>query len=419
MNINLFQMFAGPKMPQGMGGVAVSDSQTTQATGDFSGLLQSLLFGNIAGMQTTGAQQGSYAALTADADESSPATALQMMSDSLKDGILTQEELLSIIQTMLAQFPSMQNDFATKLGSLLSSLTPADQTGELALKLKAIIDEGLQAPSQPTGTDQSVGTTSVSQNQQSAVFVKELQDTAGNFDKTDLSKPESTSNKPSTSPKGLSAEEFVKQIAMKISEQKMQNPGAYMESPAKLALQQSAGEEIFGQLVSSVARSVEHGSDESGSDALKNVSDLKFTPAAASQGTNAPSAAASAKEVAPVSRINEIDQVIMKMANSGQQRLVLRIDPPDLGSIQIRITLDNGVIKADFRVDNQAAKDSFAFAMPQIKTSLEDAGIRTGEFFVDLKEDYYSDRKQGQDQPQQNKNGNRQKENSGFFELFA
>ncbi len=425
MNINLFQMFAGPKMGQGLDGAVSAANQTGQATGDFAGLLQAFLFGNAAGMQTVDGQQAGLVNFFDSADNGS-SSALQMITDSLKDGILSQQELMNIIQTTLTQFPLLTEGFMSRIGDIFSSAMPVEQADELLAGLRQMlnVNNGMNANSnQPVSSaylSEAVDSQLTNSASASDLSAAKQNNITANADKTTLPKTEAQPKDmmSATSTKGLSPEEFIDQIASKIAEHKMQNQAASFESPVKMAFAMNTGDEIFGQIVSSVAKASEHGNDES-ADALKAAADIKFTPASGSANINASSSLSAVKETIHISNIQDIDQIMAKMANSGQQKLVLRIDPPELGSIQIRLVLDNGVIRADFRVDSQAVKDSFNFAMPLIKTSLEDAGIKTGEFFVDLKEDYYSDRKQGQERSGQNKNENGQKEDNSFFELFA
>ncbi|MBI3592269.1 MAG: flagellar hook-length control protein FliK [Nitrospirae bacterium] len=124
------------------------------------------------------------------------------------------------------------------------------------------------------------------------------------------------------------------------------------------------------------------------------------------------------KETIHVSRLNELGEPIMKTLGAGDKQLVIKLAPPDLGNIQIRLTMDHGVLRADFRVDSQAVKELFSIAMPQIKNSIEDSGIKAGDFFVDLREDHYSDG--GRQQDNNNQQHKQQKESkSQFFDFFA
>jgi flagellar hook-length control protein FliK len=128
-------------------------------------------------------------------------------------------------------------------------------------------------------------------------------------------------------------------------------------------------------------------------------------------------AGSASQEVFPVSKLTSVDEVISKAIDAGQKNLVIRIDPPDLGSVQIRLSFDNGVLKADVRVDSNAIKDSFNLALPQIKTSLENSGIKMSEFNVDVREDQYRNGHQRNNQDQQQKQ-DREFKNS-FSDFFA
>jgi flagellar hook-length control protein FliK len=124
-----------------------------------------------------------------------------------------------------------------------------------------------------------------------------------------------------------------------------------------------------------------------------------------------------AKEPIHVSRLHELGEVMEKTVRSGDKHLIIKIEPPDLGSIQIKLRIDNGILRADLKVDSPVVKDLFSMAIPQIKTSLEDSGIKVSDFFVDVKEDYYSDSRRQQDDTNQHNKQNKKQEN--FFDYFA
>ncbi len=123
------------------------------------------------------------------------------------------------------------------------------------------------------------------------------------------------------------------------------------------------------------------------------------------------------QEVVPVSKLTSVDEVISKAVDAGQKNLIIRIDPPDLGNVQIRLSFDNGVLKADVKVDSTAVKDSFNLALPQIKTSLENSGIKVSEFNVDVREDQYSNGQGSNNQGQQQRQGRGLK--NSFSDFFA
>ncbi|MEW6739025.1 MAG: flagellar hook-length control protein FliK [Nitrospirota bacterium] len=125
------------------------------------------------------------------------------------------------------------------------------------------------------------------------------------------------------------------------------------------------------------------------------------------------------KEPIHVSRLHELGEVMEKTVKAGDKHLIIKIEPPDLGSIQIKLRMDNGMLRADLKVDSPVVKDLFSMAIPQIKTSLEDSGIKVSDFFVDVKEDYYSDGRRQQDDTNQQQHKQNKGSKSQFFDYFA
>ena len=125
-----------------------------------------------------------------------------------------------------------------------------------------------------------------------------------------------------------------------------------------------------------------------------------------------------AQETLPVNKLNELSDPIMKTLGSGDKNLIIKLSPPDMGTIEIKLKMENGVLTADFKVDSTAVKDLFSVAMPQIKNSIESAGIKTGNFFTDLKDDRSSDSGRHQDTNQQQQRQQKGQKQS-FFDFFA
>jgi flagellar hook-length control protein FliK len=53
----------------------------------------------------------------------------------------------------------------------------------------------------------------------------------------------------------------------------------------------------------------------------------------------------------------------------------LRLDPPELGSMRIRIALDNDATKVHFAVQTAVARDAVENAMPRLRELFQQAGI--------------------------------------------
>ena len=127
------------------------------------------------------------------------------------------------------------------------------------------------------------------------------------------------------------------------------------------------------------------------------------------------------KETVHVSRLNEVGEPIMKTLGSGDKHMIIKIEPPDLGSIQIKLRMENGVLKADFRVDSPIVKDLFSMAIPHIRETIENSGIKAGEFLVDVKDEYYSDGREKRESAEQQQQQQKQNKEPRFqfFDYFA
>lgn len=131
--------------------------------------------------------------------------------------------------------------------------------------------------------------------------------------------------------------------------------------------------------------------------------------------------APAAKDAAPVVSVREIPEQIQKAVESGNRQIVLRLDPPDLGQVHVRLRMNQGVLTADLKVDSGSTKDVFTSALPQIRASLEHAGIRVGELQVDLHDDYVKDQsaRHGQSDAQSQNQRRNQAPREQFFEYLA
>ncbi len=121
-----------------------------------------------------------------------------------------------------------------------------------------------------------------------------------------------------------------------------------------------------------------------------------------------------AKIELPITRLHTISDVIFKAISSSQKTLTVQLEPPELGRILIKLFLDNGAIKADMKVDYPHVKDMIAGLIPEIRSNLQQSGVKVSDFLLDLTRDQkgYSDSYNNQGQK-------RYKGNQKFFEYFA
>ncbi|GAB6182795.1 flagellar hook-length control protein FliK [Thermodesulfovibrio hydrogeniphilus] len=116
----------------------------------------------------------------------------------------------------------------------------------------------------------------------------------------------------------------------------------------------------------------------------------------------------------PITRLNDVSSIIFKAVSTSQKNLIVQLEPPELGRILIKLSLDNGSIKADMKVDYPHVKEMLTALVPEIKSNLQSSGIKVSDFLLDLTKEHkgYSDSYQNQ--------GNRKnRDNQKFIEYFA
>lgn len=123
------------------------------------------------------------------------------------------------------------------------------------------------------------------------------------------------------------------------------------------------------------------GSNDQGNGATFNFSAVKSDMAA--KQTDA--AAAAPKNSLFRENLESIIQnarVVVKDSRNGS--FSVRLHPEELGSVNISLSLHEGVVRGKFLVETQDAKDLLAGNLDLIKQRLQDAGIMVGEFQVDV-----------------------------------
>jgi flagellar hook-length control protein FliK len=71
---------------------------------------------------------------------------------------------------------------------------------------------------------------------------------------------------------------------------------------------------------------------------------------------------------------------IVASANSGKSRFEIRLDPADLGRIDVRIDVDrNGQVTSHLTVEKPETLSMLRQDAPQLQRALDDAGFKTGD----------------------------------------
>jgi flagellar hook-length control protein FliK len=83
-----------------------------------------------------------------------------------------------------------------------------------------------------------------------------------------------------------------------------------------------------------------------------------------------------------MNQVIENAKVVVRDSRNGS--FSVRLHPRDLGTLNVSLGLENGVVHGKFLVESPEAKDLLMSTMDQIKRQLADAGIAVGEFQVDV-----------------------------------
>ena len=78
----------------------------------------------------------------------------------------------------------------------------------------------------------------------------------------------------------------------------------------------------------------------------------------------------------------QLAEKIRWMVNGRQSMAEIRLDPPEMGSMQIRLNVSGDSASVSFVVQSQHAKEMLADAMPRLRDMFSEQGIDLGECFV-------------------------------------
>ncbi|WP_408611391.1 flagellar hook-length control protein FliK [Bowmanella yangjiangensis] len=70
------------------------------------------------------------------------------------------------------------------------------------------------------------------------------------------------------------------------------------------------------------------------------------------------------------------------LVNLGNMSADIRLDPPDLGSMQVRVQMHGEQATVNFVVQSQQARDMLDQAVPRLREMLAEKGIELGQSFV-------------------------------------
>lgn len=99
----------------------------------------------------------------------------------------------------------------------------------------------------------------------------------------------------------------------------------------------------------------------------------------------APHAAAEAIKPDEAEGIEKLARVIRTSSKDGQSKMVLRLDPPELGQVRIDARMQDGALTVRMEAQTQAGHDALKGRLSELRGALEQQGIHVQQVDVDLR----------------------------------
>jgi flagellar hook-length control protein FliK len=94
----------------------------------------------------------------------------------------------------------------------------------------------------------------------------------------------------------------------------------------------------------------------------------------------------------PIDRTRFVQRVegAMKAAQQRDGRVQVRLAPPELGSLRIELSVQNGIMSAKLEAETSAARNALLDNLPALRERLAEQNIRVEKFDVDVRSDSQS-----------------------------
>jgi len=79
-----------------------------------------------------------------------------------------------------------------------------------------------------------------------------------------------------------------------------------------------------------------------------------------------------------------VEQIDYQVKNSDNQLINIRLKPDHLGNLNVKLSVEHGVIHAEFSAENLIVRDIIQASLPQLRSSLQHLGMTLGEINVNL-----------------------------------
>lgn len=83
--------------------------------------------------------------------------------------------------------------------------------------------------------------------------------------------------------------------------------------------------------------------------------------------------------------VNDLSRILRSNLNARHSTMVLRLDPPELGSIQVDVRMHDHALSLRIEAQSEQGREAIASRLDELKASLEQHGIRVDRLEVDMK----------------------------------
>lgn len=139
----------------------------------------------------------------------------------------------------------------------------------------------------------------------------------------------------------------------------------------------SAGREFSGQLLAAIAASKDQAPGAGNTSAAVQQVIANHSPAAGTVATRADPVIASPVGVSGWTE--EIGNHVVWLANRSESRAELVLTPPQMGRVEISLTVKGDQAVASFVSSNPVVREALEAALPRLREVLADAGIQLGQ----------------------------------------
>ncbi|MDF2178288.1 flagellar hook-length control protein FliK [Aliiglaciecola sp. CAU 1673] len=184
-------------------------------------------------------------------------------------------------------------------------------------------------------------------------------------------------------------EEFKAQLAQG------REPGLDLQAMVESALAKSESTDNSTKQVASIVQSLaSHLESVSSQDKSVDPLNIKSSGIERSASTEVTNNVATAERTAAQTKLeqainiakpeaaHQLAEKVRVMNSMGNMRADIRLDPPDLGTMQIRIQMQGDQASVNFVVQSPQAKELLDQAVPRLRELLSDKGIELGQSFV-------------------------------------